>query len=204
MSSLDECDALLRNGEITQVRSLRGTDRAALHDLVDRTSAESAYLRFFAGGRATAHRYMDRLTGPGYCGHALVALLAGRLVAVAEYIPGEHRNSAEVAVLIDDHVHGRGLGTLLLEHLAIDAAAHGVSELVADVLTGNGAMLKVLADLGLAMTREFAGNEVRVRIDLCPTGYADGRDRAPRPRGRARFAGAGAVPQVGRRGGGEP
>ncbi|WP_440106372.1 bifunctional acetate--CoA ligase family protein/GNAT family N-acetyltransferase [Streptosporangium sp. H16] len=169
MASFDECDALLRNGEIAHVRPLRGTDRAALHDLVDRTSARSAYLRFFTAGRATAHRYMDRLTGPDHRGHAQVALLADKLVAVAEYIPDEDRHSADVSVLIDDRVHGRGLGTLLLEHLALDAAARGVSELVADVLTGNGAMLKVLTDLGLAATREFAGDEVRVRIDLRPT-----------------------------------
>ncbi|MEV0753387.1 GNAT family N-acetyltransferase [Streptosporangium sp. NPDC050280] len=169
MSILDECDVLLRTGEIAHIRPLRDTDRAALHALVDHTSEKSAYLRFFTGGRATAHLYMDRLTGPDYRGHAQVALLSGRLVAVAEYIPDERRHSADVAVLIDDHVHGRGLGTLLLEHLALDAAARGVGELVADVRTGNGTMLKVLSDLGLTTTREFTGDEIRVRIDLRPT-----------------------------------
>ncbi len=169
MTTVDECDALLRDGEIAHIRPLRDSDHPALHALVDRTSPKSAYLRFFAGGHNTAHRYMDRLTGPQYRGHALVALLEGRLVAVAEYIPADDRPSADIAVLIDDNVQGRGLGTLLLEHVAIEAAAHGVTELVADVLARNRAMLNVLRDLGLAAAHEFVGDEVRVRIDLRPT-----------------------------------
>ncbi|ACZ87636.1 GNAT family N-acetyltransferase [Streptosporangium roseum] len=164
----DECDVLLREGGIAHIRPLRPDDRARLHELVDRSSEHSAYLRFFTGGTATAHAYMDRITASDYPGRALVALSQGRLVAVAEYIPGD-AGDAEIAILIDDGMHHHGLGTLLVEHLALNAADEGVRELVADVLAENRPMLRVLDDIGLATTRAFDDGSVEVRIDPRPT-----------------------------------
>ncbi|GAA3112585.1 GNAT family N-acetyltransferase [Streptosporangium carneum] len=84
--------------------------------------------------RAVVHAgYMDRVTEPGHPGRTLVAVVDDSLVAVAEYIPAD-AGDAEIAVLIDDAMHHRGLGTLLVEHLALNAADEGVRELVADVL----------------------------------------------------------------------
>ena len=185
-------DVLLRDGAIAHVRPLRPSDRHALHELVDRSSERSAYLRFFTGGRNTAHAYMDRVTGDTYCGHALVADLRGRLVAVAEYIPVDS-GTADLAILLDDAVHGHGLGTLLLEHVAIDAAEHGVRELVADVLAENRSMMRVLHDLGLDMTHRADGDVLHVSIAAEPTARLRDEYRLPRPRGRTGVAGAGAV-----------
>ncbi|MGW4961384.1 N-acetyltransferase family protein [Nonomuraea sp. NPDC004186] len=139
----DGYDVLLRDGGIAHVRPLRPADREALHELVDRSSERSAYLRFFTGGRNTAHAYIDRITSDKYDGRARVAGLHGRLVAIAEYIPIED-GRADLGILLDDAVHGHGLGTLLLEHLAVDAAEHGVRELVADVLAENRPMIRRL------------------------------------------------------------
>ncbi|SEH04005.1 Acyl-CoA synthetase (NDP forming) [Nonomuraea solani] len=164
----DGYDVLLRDGGIAHVRPLRPQDRQALHELVERSSERSAYLRFFTGGRNTAHAYMDRVTGNKYRGHGLVASLHGRLVAVAEYIPIDD-GSADLAILLDDAVHGHGLGTLLLEHVALDAAKHGVRELVADVLAENRPMIRVLHDLGLEVTQRFEGGTLHVSITAEPT-----------------------------------
>ncbi|MGW2220468.1 bifunctional acetate--CoA ligase family protein/GNAT family N-acetyltransferase [Nonomuraea sp. NPDC001684] len=161
-------DVLLRDGGIAHVRPLLPTDRDALHELVDRSSERSAYLRFFTGGRNTAHSYMDRVTSAGYEGHALVATMRDRLVGVAEYIPMDERR-ADLAILIDDAAHGHGLGTLLLEHVALDAAEHGVRELVADVLTENRPMLRVLHDLGLDVAQRVDGGTVHIVIAADPT-----------------------------------
>ncbi|MEO3886721.1 GNAT family N-acetyltransferase [Nonomuraea sp. B5E05] len=161
-------DVLLRDGGIAHVRPLRPADRDALHELVERASERSAYLRFFTGGRNTAHSYMDHITGAEYRGHALVAHLKGRLVAVAEYIPLDD-GRADLGILLDDAVHGHGLGTLLLEHVALDAAAHGVNELVADVLGENRPMLRVLRDLGLNVSQHFDGSTLHLDIAAVPT-----------------------------------
>ncbi|GAA3235753.1 bifunctional GNAT family N-acetyltransferase/acetate--CoA ligase family protein [Nonomuraea helvata] len=158
----------MRDGGIAHVRPLRPADRAALHKLVDRSSERSAYLRFFTGGRSTAHAYIDRITGDTYAGRARVADLHGRLVAVAEYIPIDE-GRAELGILLDDAVHGHGLGTLLLEHLAVDAAEHGVRELVADVLAENRPMIRVLHDLGLPVGQHFEDGALHVSIAAEPT-----------------------------------
>ncbi|MFC4119795.1 GNAT family N-acetyltransferase [Nonomuraea zeae] len=161
-------DVLLRDGNIAHVRPLRPEDRRSLHELVDRSSERSAYLRFFTGGRATAHAYMDRVTSDEYDGHALVAGMHDRLVAVAEYLPLAD-GRADLAILIDDAVHGHGLGTLMLEHAALDAAGHGVRELVADVLAENRPMIRVLRDIGLDVTQRFEGGTLHVAIAAEPT-----------------------------------
>ncbi|TMR90704.1 GNAT family N-acetyltransferase [Nonomuraea basaltis] len=162
------CDVLLRCGGIAHVRPLCTTDREALHELVDRSSERSAYLRFFTGDRRAAHAYMDRITSDQYPGHALVAHLKDRLVAVAEYVPLES-GRADLAILIDDAVHGHGLGTLLLEHLALNAAEHGIRELVADVLGENRPMLRMLRDLGLDVTHSIDGETLHVSMTAEPT-----------------------------------
>ncbi|MEN3541016.1 GNAT family N-acetyltransferase [Microbispora sp. ZYX-F-249] len=165
----EACDVLLRDGGVAHIRPLRPADRDALHALITRSSPRSAYLRFFTGGTASAHAYMDRISGPGYPGHALVALLGGLMVGVAEYIPGPGRPEAEVGILLDDPVHGLGLGTLLLEHLALDAADSGIEDLLATVLPENRAMLRVLNDLGLPVRQRYAEGQVEVRIATRPT-----------------------------------
>ncbi|GAA4199361.1 GNAT family N-acetyltransferase [Microbispora amethystogenes] len=168
-SVAEACDVLLRDGGMAHIRPLRPSDRAALHELIARSSPRSAYLRFFAGGTASAHAYMDLITGPEYLGHALVASAGGLVVGVAECIPGPGGAEAEVGILLDDRVHGQGLGTLLLEHVALDAADAGVEDLVATVLPENRAMLRVLHDLGLPVEQRYERGQVEIRIAARPT-----------------------------------
>ncbi|MFC4536051.1 GNAT family N-acetyltransferase [Sphaerisporangium dianthi] len=166
----EECDVLLRDGGIAHIRPLRPSDAEALHALVDRSSERSTYLRFCTGGTGTAHSYMDRMTGPGYQGRALVALLRGRLAGVAECVGGDPGGRGDLGILLDDQSHGHGLGTVMLEHLAHDAAEHGVKEIVADVLPENRPMLKVLGDTGLRVTRAYVDGMVQVVISTGATG----------------------------------
>jgi acyl-CoA synthetase (NDP forming)/GNAT superfamily N-acetyltransferase len=164
----DAFDVLLRDGGIARLRPPGRDDGKALHDLIDRSSERSAYLRFFTGGTVGAHHYMDTITGPGYQGHALVATVHGQLVAIAEYIPHGSGEQAELAILLDDAVHGNGLGTLLLEHLALDAADHDVRELVGDVLPENNPMIHLLRDLGMDVRLSFEEGVDKLRICLPP------------------------------------
>ncbi|WP_103943373.1 bifunctional acetate--CoA ligase family protein/GNAT family N-acetyltransferase [Thermomonospora echinospora] len=161
--------ALLRDGSMVHIRPLARSDRTALHGLVDRLSDQSAYLRFFTGGLRTPHAYIDRLTGDGWPGHALVALVGGQMMGLAELIPAGGGTSAEIGVLVDDRMHGRGLGTLLLEQLAIEASAHGITEFTATVLAENTAMTTLLATAGFQVRRS-GSREYDIRFPLACTG----------------------------------
>jgi len=51
-----------------------------------------------------------------------------------------------VAVEVADHLHGRGLGTILVERLAATAERRGITHFVAEVLCENRAMLDVFRE----------------------------------------------------------
>ncbi|HYB24775.1 MAG TPA: GNAT family N-acetyltransferase, partial [Solirubrobacteraceae bacterium] len=53
---------------------------------------------------------------------------------------------AEVALEVADHLHDRGLGTILIERLALTAEERGITRFVAAVLPENREMLAVLRD----------------------------------------------------------
>ena len=97
-------------------------------------------------GRCSPSREVERFTQVDYDDRmALVAELGDEMVAVARYDrnPGGDGTEAEVAFTVDDAQQGRGLGTILLEHLAVIARAHGITRFVADTLPQNRRMLDV-------------------------------------------------------------
>jgi GNAT superfamily N-acetyltransferase len=70
-------------------------------------------------------------------------------LGVARYIRlADDPRAAEVAVAVNDHHHRRGIGTLLLEVVALTALDHGIDRLVASVLSDNGPTRALITDLG--------------------------------------------------------
>lgn len=135
----------LRDGSRVVVRSARQQDEPALHSFLADLCGRARYLRFFSGAADVASAaHLTAATGPDRYG-----LLAhderGVLVGHALYIQLDDTR-AEVAVEIADHLHDRGLGTILIEHLAIVAEEHGITCFVAEVLPQNREMLAVFRD----------------------------------------------------------
>src|SRR5437588_8951835 len=141
--------ALLVDGTTVQIRLAGSDDEAALKRLYGEMSSENRYLRFLGAGTgvgaAAAHRTC-RPAGPEHA--ALLAELAGALVGVAEYEADASTATAEVACAVADRFHGRGVATLLLEHLVALARDRGVRSFTADTLVHNHPMLAVFADMG--------------------------------------------------------
>ncbi|GAA3939006.1 bifunctional GNAT family N-acetyltransferase/acetate--CoA ligase family protein [Actinomadura viridis] len=177
--------ALLTDGTQVQIRQPAPEDHDAVRRLHAGLSAESLYLRFFGLNREMAGRIADRICGEDRSGGgALGAWLRGRLVGVAQYEPiggdggGEGGPEAEFAMAVAEDMRHRGVGTLLLEHLASLARARGVRAFRADVLAENAAMLRVFADAGLPTRREFAGGVIEATIPLGERGnFLDTDDR---------------------------
>src|SRR5512142_2323046 len=133
------CDALLSDGDILHLRPTIPEDRDELLAFHSHLSPESLHLRFLGVGSQSARSYVESLTRAPAADHlALVAVSHGRIVGVAGYERGPDPDEAEVAMVVDDALHGRGIGTLLLEHLAHAARANGLRRLTASVLWGNG------------------------------------------------------------------
>lgn len=135
----------LRDGSLVGIRQARDDDEPALAVFLADLSPEARRRRFFTGAADThiAARWAAR-TGADRCG-LLAHDQQGALVAHASYAALEP-DCAEVAVEVADHLHGRGLGTILIERLATIAEQHGISRFIAHVLHDNRAMLDVFRD----------------------------------------------------------
>ena len=164
-----ESDVVLSDGGTVRVRPIRPDDEARLVALYERLSDESLYLRFFSPVPAPTAAHLERLTKVDYDDHmALVAQLGADILAVARY-DRTGDGEAEVAFTVQDDQQGRGLGTLLLEHLAVIARSKGIATFTADTLPNNVRMLNVFAAAGWSAQRRYAGGTVRVRFSIEPT-----------------------------------
>ena len=121
-------------------------------------------LRFFTASRDAARRYVEHLFDETNADSAsMVAVVRGRVAGLATAEVAD-RERAEVAFLVSDEDHGRGLGILLLEHLAALGRAHGLTRFEAEVLGHNYGMLRVFRGAGFAISRRTADGEVSVEL----------------------------------------
>ena len=163
---LPPVDALCVGGRVVRLRVARPDDRAELLALVGRTSEQSLYLRYFSPARATALADVCRLLRPPDDDHVTVVAEDGaRVVGVGSY-ERLGPDAVECALLVDDDRHGDGVGTLLLEDLAIAARHAGFVRMEADALGVNRSVLEVLRALGPATVERRDREVVHVVVDL--------------------------------------
>lgn len=166
-----EADVILSDGGTVHVRPIRPDDGLRIQALHGRLSKESKYLRFFSPMPSLAPSMVDRFVNVDYVDRfALVALLGDDIIGVARYdaLEGDRRQ-AEVAFTVDDAHQGRGVGSVLLEHLAAVAQDRGLTRFLADTLPNNARMLNVFRAAGYADERRFADGVVRVTFPIQPT-----------------------------------
>jgi len=187
-------DVILRDGTSVHLRAIRPDDRAELARGFAELSPEAVYFRFFRAKRRLTDDELTAFTELDFTQRAaLVATLRvggeERIIAVARYaVTDDSRrppHRAEVAFTVGDVIQGRGLGTLLLEHLAIIARANGIAEFEAEVLGENNRMLRVFANSGFRVKRSLADGVFHVTL---PT--AETEEHAAATERRERFAAA--------------
>lgn len=163
-------DVLLADGSAAYVREIRPSDAGALVTFHDRLSQRTVVFRYFGPHPVLSEREVEHFTNvDGADRVALVAERGNQIVAVARYDRTPGRDDAEVAFVVDDAFQGKGLGTVLLEHLVGAARQHGIRRFVADTLSENHRMLQVLRDAGFARQYERSSEVVRVVLDISPS-----------------------------------
>jgi RimJ/RimL family protein N-acetyltransferase len=130
------------------VRPIRPDDEPRLVDLYSRLSQDTRYQRFFSVMQRLPPDWVHFLANvDGKRRFALVVEQPGdpALIAVGRYEPSAGEpDVAELAVVVQDGWQGRGIGTVLMEGLLREAAAHGITRFRAYVLGQNRRMLKLL------------------------------------------------------------
>ena len=166
-SGPDVVYALLADGATVAIRPAAAGDFDAVLQMHRAMSPENMYFRFFSMSAAAADREASRICREPAPDHvALLAWLAGDLAGVASYEIAGSPGTAEVAFAVADHVHHRGVATLLLEYLVSAGRSNGVRTFTAEVLAENSAMLKVFATAGLHARRKQAEGVTELAFDL--------------------------------------
>jgi GNAT superfamily N-acetyltransferase len=163
------------------LRSIRADDKDRLHAHFRTLSTDSVIQRFFEAKGHLTEIDLAFYTELDFDGHfALVAVLEEegeeRIVGVGRAIesPGDTGGrNAEVAFAVADAYQGRGIGSLLLHHLAILGRHLGYDRFEAWVLPGNGRMLDVFLHSGFAVRRTLEDGTLHVRFPI--TAESQGR-----------------------------
>jgi GNAT superfamily N-acetyltransferase len=163
----------LRDGSTAAVHVAGPGDREALADFFGRLSLESRWRRFLslALPRPELISSLCDCSDPRSGLTLLATRVEGgqpRILAAGSYLAKDKR-TAEVAMAVAADFQGKGLGTLLLERLALLAVRHGFTPFWAVARAENQPMLEVLRESGFALTERPERGEVEVDLALIPT-----------------------------------
>jgi acyl-CoA synthetase (NDP forming)/GNAT superfamily N-acetyltransferase len=165
-----EADVVLSDGGTVHLRPITPDDADRLVAFHGRLSERTRYFRYFGPYPRMPQRDLERFTTVDHCDRvALVAMLGHDIVAVGRYDRLGEGDSAEVAFVVADAHQGRGLGSILLEHLAAAARESGLTRFVAEVLAENGQMVRVFRDAGYQIARSFEEGTLHLEFAIDPT-----------------------------------
>ena len=170
---LAQGQVILRDGTVAELRPVRPDDRELAVEFLTRVSKEARVRRFF--GNVSPEVGAKQLLKQGEPEERLsLVVLSGadtpRIVAHGEYIRDEPgADGAEVAFIVDDAAQGKGLGTLLLERLALVAARHGVRHFYAPTEATNRQMRALFRKSGFPVSEDRDSGYVDVSFSILPS-----------------------------------
>ena len=165
-----ESNVVLGSGDTAYIRPLTPDDTANLLAFHERQSEQSVYSRYFSPKPTLSPNDLAHFTTVDMVDRAALAVESqDKFVAWASYERWPGRNEAEAAFMVDDDYHGRGIATLLLEHLAAIARTNGIERFTAEVLGENRGMLTVFSKAGWPLQRSFDSGVVDLDWDLATT-----------------------------------
>jgi GNAT superfamily N-acetyltransferase len=199
---LKDAGFTLRDGSSIFIRPVEPDDKAAIVSGFEKLSTESRYRRFFSPLDRLSRRDLAYLTEVDHHDHeALIAHSElGEPLGVARYVRGKEAHKAEVAVVVVDDWHGRGVATALLTELADLAREEHVQIFTATILTDNRDALGLMHTLGdarrvgspstttdieIKLPRRGIGERLREALRQAAAGVLSGRDPS-HPRTRLR------------------
>lgn len=166
-------DVLASDGGAVALRPIVPEDADKLIAFHSKLSQRTRYLRYFGPYPTMSKRDVVKFTTVDHHDRvAFVVMLGDDIIGVGRYERlrdvGDGR-SAEVAFVVADAHQGRGLGPILLEHLAGAAAENELTMFVAEVLSENRNMVSVFREAGYQVSRSYDGSVSRLEFAIDPT-----------------------------------
>jgi acetyltransferase len=140
------------------IRPIRPEDEPAIVEFHKNLSERTVTMRYFQPlglSQRTAHERLTRICFIDY--DREMALVAenkrGEIVAVARMSKEHGTKSAEIAIIIRDEFHHKGLGTELMKRNLEIAKNEGLSRVFCNMLAENGDMAAICKKLGFEVSK---------------------------------------------------
>ncbi len=163
LAAMTGVEITLPDGARLRLRPIVPDDKDKLVQAMEHLSAESRRRRFFTAKGGLGSDALAYFTELDYVDHfAWVALAEDKrgqpIVGVARYMRlADEPGTAEIALTVADSFQGRGLGSILLEALAVAARVNGVERFLAHVLSENAPMRQMLKTAGGRLAHDEPG-----------------------------------------------
>jgi RimJ/RimL family protein N-acetyltransferase len=176
-----EVSERLKNGIIVLIRAIRPDDKAGVAAAFGKLDPESVYTRYFRAKDSLSDQELKAATEVDF--ENVVAMVVTIEAGGKETIIGGGRyvafnlsgmRSAEIAFVVEEDYQGLGIAGRILRHLARIAREKGVSQLEADVLPQNRAMLAVFSRSGLPMKQTLTEGVIHVTLSLSDAQQSEG------------------------------
>jgi GNAT superfamily N-acetyltransferase len=143
----------LRDGTTVLIRPIHASDEDIERKFIEGLSAQSRRFRFLGEIKTPSARLIDQLTHPDPVRDAaFVALIADgadkREIGVARFSAGADARSCECAVAVSDDWQGKGLATILMNHLVDVARQRGIESMYSIDAVNNQHMRELAEHLG--------------------------------------------------------
>ena len=160
----------LPDGTEALIRPVVSSDRDRALEAFERLSPESRYRRFFTPIPALGERMLTRLTDVDHEDHVAWCVLhrdedsEPGLGAASFWRCKDDRTKAEIAFTVLDGFQRRGVGTLLLGILAIQAKRRGIETFLAFALGTNASLVNWFRAIGAEI--RFDGGQFEIAWPL--------------------------------------
>ncbi len=162
---------VLHSGTQVNFRPMHPTDEFHLQDLFHALSQQTMYYRFMS---RVVHIARKEIKNFVFINHRTDVAIVGtvpephgeEIIAIGRYYLDETSNLAEVAFIVRDEWHSKGIGSFLLKHLAIIAKRNGISGFTAEVLVQNRVMQRVFNKSEFKVTSKLEDDIYSFRIDF--------------------------------------
>lgn len=164
---------ILRDGTTATVRPARPEDKPAMTRFFASLSETSRVRRFFslaAPREQLIESFCDSSKPQKQLSLVVLRQLAKgpAIIATASYVARDE-TTAEVALAVNDKSQDKGIGTLLLERLALLAVSNGFLRFWAVTSAETQAMLNVFRRSGFECRTQMEGQFVEVDLSVIPT-----------------------------------
>jgi len=162
---------LLEDGTQVSIRPMHPTDEPRMKELFYALSQQSVYYRFMSHLKRFPQKQLQNFVFIDHRNEvAFVATVpeahGEEIIATGGYFLDPMTNRAEVAFVVRDEWHGRGIGTFLMRYLTTVARRNGIAGLTAEVLRQNKSMQAVLHNCGCKVTTRLAGEVYHFDLDF--------------------------------------